>query len=155
MVCRVGAVLVVTSAFNGLGFMIEPLLSGSAELGFFLMFALMTVVPLVAAFFLWAYADQISHIPFAPQRPATIGDFEFEELVSVGIHLIGIYVLVFGVISMAYTESLALAQSSRFTDNDSLSDVVSPHTIGNRISYVVQIVLGYILLRRGKRGVGS
>ncbi len=106
------------------------------------MFVLMTLVPLVAAFLLWAYADQISHIPFAPQRPATIGDFDSEELVGIGILLIGIYVLVFGVISMAGTESLALAQSSWFKDNDSVLESVSAHTIGNRVSYVVQIVLG-------------
>lgn len=152
VVCRVGAVLVATSAFNGLGFMIEPLLGGSADLRFFLMFVLMTLVPLVAAFLLWAYSDQISHIPFAPQRPTTIGDFSAEELLSIGIHLIGIYILVFGVISMAGTESLALAQSSWFSDNESIRQSVSAHTIGNRISYAVQIGLGYFLLMRGKRG---
>ena len=152
VICRVGAVLVATSAFNGLGFMIEPLLGGSVDLSFLLMFVLMTLVPLVAAFFLWASADKISHIPFAPQRPTNIGDFDTEELASIGIHLIGIYVLVFGVISMAGTESLALAQSSWFKDNDSIRDSLSPHTIGNRISYVVQIGLGYFLLKRGKKG---
>ena len=144
-----------TSAFHGLGFMIQPLIDGPANLGFFLMFALMTIVPLVAAFLLWAYADQISHIPFAPQRPSTMGDFDLEELLSVGIQLIGIYVLVYGVISMARTETIALAQSSMFRDSDSLLDTVSAHTIGNRVSYVVQIALGYALLKRGKRGFGS
>ncbi len=150
-----GAVLVVTSAFHGLGFMIAPLFGGSADLEFFLMFALMTVVPLVAASFLWVYADRISHIPYAPQRPSTVGDFELEELLSVGIQLIGIYVLVFGVISMARTEALALAQSSMVEDYDSLRDNVMAHTIGNRVSYVVQIVLGYVVVKLGKRGPGS
>lgn len=134
--------------------MIAPMLDGGPDLGFILMFLLMTLAPLVAAALLWAYADQISHIPYAPQHPATISDFDSEELVGIGIHLIGIYVLVFGVISMTSTESLALMQSSLFKERESISVSVSAHTIGNRVSYVVQILLGYFLLKRGKRRLG-
>lgn len=151
VICRIGAIFVATSAFTSLGYMMEPLLSGSADLGSFLMFALITLGPLVAAFFLWMYADRISYIPFAAPRPATIGDFNSEELIGIGTHLMGIYVLAFGVISMFSTEALTLAQSSWFSDNERIIERMSAHTISRRVSYVVQIVVGIALLIRGKK----
>ena len=152
VICRAGAVLLAVSAFRGLGFMIGPLLSGSGELEFFLMFAVMLVAPLASAFVLWHYAEQISAMPLLAPRTATIGDLDADELVGVGTHLIGIYVLVFGVVTLFGTEALAWAQSGMYEDSDSLRETVSPHTFGNRISYAVQIVLGLALLIRGKKG---
>lgn len=151
MICRVGAVLVAVSAFNSLGYVTEPLLSGSLDLGYLLMFGLITLGPLVAAFFLWVYADRISHIPFAAPRPTTMGDFNLEELVGVGMHLIGIYILAFGIISMFGSEALSLAQSSWFSDHAEMTERMAAHTISRRVSYVVQIVVGLVLLIRGKK----
>lgn len=127
------------------------MLSGSADLRYFLVFALLTLAPLVVAFLLWIYADRISYIPFAAPRPATIGDFDSEELVGVGTHLIGIYVLAFGIISMFSTEALTLAQSSWFSDNEKIAETMSAHTISRRVSYVVQIIVGLALLIRGRK----
>jgi hypothetical protein len=61
VICRIGAVLLVISAFQGLGFVIMPLINSPQELdSFFAMSALMVLAPLVSAFFLTVYAEQIS-----------------------------------------------------------------------------------------------
>ncbi len=151
VICRIGAVLVAISAFNSLGFVMEPLLIGSVELSSFLMIALITLAPLVAAFFLWVYADRISYIPFAAPRPAKMSDFNLEELVGVGMHLIGIYILAFGIISMFGSEALTLAQSLWFADRIEITERMAAHAISRRVSYVVQIVVGLVLVIRGKR----
>lgn len=155
VICRVGAVLVAVSAIGGLGFVIEPMLDGSIDLGYLLKLALMLLAPFIVAIFLWAYADQISHIPFAAPRSSSIGDFDSEELVRIGTHLIGIYVLSFGVISMFGTESLALAQSSIFKDSETIRESVSARTISSRVSYAAQITLGVALILRGKGRLGN
>ena len=155
MICRVGAILVAISAIGGLGLAVEAMLDEPIHAGFLIRFALVLLAPLVVAILVWMYADQISHIPFAAPRPSTIGDFDSEELVNIGTHLIGIYIFVFGVISMFSSESLALAYSSMFSDNESLRERMSTHTFSNRVSYVVQIVLGLFLIVRGKRMLGN
>ncbi|RLA40714.1 MAG: hypothetical protein DRR42_25540 [Gammaproteobacteria bacterium] len=154
VICRVGAILLVVSAVRGLGFVITPLLSPSQELGeFFLMSTLMFLAPLVSAFLLAVYAEQISSTRFDTSRLASGDALGSTELVSIGTYLIGIYLLVFGVISIFNTEAVAYAQSNMFKDNEMIVESMSPHTIGGRISYVVQIALGLTLLVRGKKGL--
>lgn len=154
VICRIGAILLVVSSVQSLGFVIMPLLSAPSELdNFFVMSALMVLAPLVSAFLLAAYAEQISSTRFDTSRLASSDSLGSAELISIGTYLIGIYVLVFGVVSLFQTEALNFAQSNMFEDNESIASSMSAHALGNRISFVVQIALGLTLLARGKRGL--
>jgi hypothetical protein len=153
VICRIGAVLLVISAFQGLGFVIMPLINSPQELdSFFAMSALMVLAPLVSAFFLTVYAEQISSTRFDASRYTLSEGIGPAELISIGTYLIGIYVLIFGVVHMFQTEAYSFAQSSVFEDNEHVVKSTSAHQIGNRVSYSVQIVLGFALLIRGKKG---
>ncbi len=124
VICRVGAILLAVSAAQSLGFVIVPLLNSPPELGnFFLISALMVLAPLVS-----------------------------DELVAIGTYLIGIYVLVFGIVSLSQTEALRFAQSSVFGDYEKVTDGIAAHAIASRVSYAVQIALGLVLIFRGKKG---
>ena len=153
VICRIGAVLLVVSAFQGLGFVIIPLISEPRELNsFFVMSALMVLAPLVSAFLIAAYAEQISSTRFDASRFARGEGLGPAELVSIGTYLIGLYVLIFGVVHLFQTEAYNFAQSSVFSDNEFIVNSTSAHQIGQRVSYAVQITLGLTLLVRGKRG---
>ena len=155
VICRIGAILLVVSSVQSLGFVIMPLLNSPAEIGeFAVMSALMVLAPLVSAFFLAAYAENISSTRFDTSRTSIEDSLGPAELISIGMYLIGIYVLVFGLISMFQTEAVNFAQSSMFEDNERISSSMSAHTIGGRVRFVVQILLGLALMVRGRKGLG-
>ena len=152
VICRIGAVFLAVSAVRGLGFVIAPLLNPSgAGLEFWLMLGLMVLAPFVTAFLIWGYAEQISSVPVISAHMPKIESLSPQILVQIGTYLIGVYVLVFGVVSAFESEATAWAQSNMFRDSEITRDTLSPHTIGNRVSYFAQIVIGLALLILGKR----
>ena len=154
VICRVGAILLVVSSVKSIGFLIVPLLEAPADLDKFLvMSVLMVLAPLVSALILAVYAEKISSTRFDASRFAISDSLGSMELISIGTFLIGIYVLVFGVVAMFQAESVNFSQQILIQDSERLAERMSAHAIGRRISYTVQIILGLVLLIRGKGGL--
>ena len=74
------------------------------------------------------------------------------DWVLISVTLIGLYVLIFGVIDLAYYESFRIAERD-LVDPDRLGFYSpSPDSVAGRITNIVQIVIGLVLLA-GKRGI--
>jgi hypothetical protein len=73
--------------------------------------------------------------------------------VMVGMHLLGIYILVMAVINIFQTETLTWLQYFGDTSSQSFVEMMSDRAISMRVSNVVQVVIGIGLIIRGKRGL--
>jgi hypothetical protein len=113
----------------------------------------MVLAPLISAFLLAVYAEKISSTRFDVSRFAISDSLGSKELLSIGTFLIGVYVLVFGLVALFQSEALYFSQLILFEDNEHISQTLSARTIGGRITYAVQIILGLFLLIRGKGGL--
>ena len=68
------------------------------------------------------------------------------DVVLLSVSLIGLYVLVFGVIDLAYFESFRIAEQEAL-DPDRLGLYrPSPDTIAGRVTNIIQIVIGLVLV---------
>ena len=80
------------------------------------------------------------------------------DVVLLSVTLIGLYVLVFGVIDLAYFESFRIAEQEALDPNRIGIYKPSPDTIAGRVTNIIQIVIGVVLLigrRRIARLIGG
>lgn len=117
-----------------------------ATVAFFLNF----VMPMLIAVALWVFPATIIGPVSGDGNDAASGP----DWVLLSVTLIGLYVLVFGVIDLGYYESFRVAEQEAF-DPDHLGIYTpSPETIAGRITNIIQIVIGLILLA-GKRRIAQ
>jgi hypothetical protein len=117
-----------------------------ATTAFFLNF----VLPMLIAVALWVFPATIIGSVSNDSNAAESGP----DWALLSVTLIGLYVLVFGVIDLGYYESFRAAEQEAF-DPDRLGIYSpSPETIAGRITNIIQIVIGLILLA-GKRRIAN
>jgi len=111
-------------------------------------FLLNCVIPMLIAAALWFFPATIIGPVSNDSNDAESGP----DWVLLSVTLIGLYVLVFGVIDLAYYESFRVAEQKAL-DPDQLGIYSpSPDTIAGRITNIIQIMIGMILLI-GKRQI--
>ena len=110
---------------------------------FWLNFAL----PMLIAVALWFFPATIIGSVSSESDDAASGP----DWALLSVTLIGLYVLVFGVIDLAYYESFRIAEQEALDPDRIGIYSPSPDTIAGRITNIIQIVIGLILLI-GKRG---
>ena len=153
VICRIGAIWLALSALGNVGNAITTL-STYTELDAFIVMSLISILATFAtAFILWHYAESISSTRFPTPDLATGNRVDSSQLVMIGTHLLGIYILVLGIISLVEIETIAWMQSSMYERSESFRETMSAHLVGGRVSSALQIVLGFALLIRGKRGL--
>ena len=152
VLCRIAAVWLVVTGLGGVGFAISTVLSSVGEsYGLVTYSAVIAIAPLVAAFILWHYAENIASTRFGSSGVMPGDAVDTSDLLSIGIHLLGIWTLVFGVINAVQTETVAVMQAGLFSGNERVSGSLSPHTIGARVANGLQILLGTALILIGKK----
>ncbi len=111
-------------------------------------FFLNFVLPMLIAVALWFFPATI----IGPASDNSNDGASGPDWALLSVTLIGLYVLVFGLIDLVYYESFRVAEQQAF-DPDGLGIYEpSPDTTAGRITNMVQIVIGLILLA-GKRGI--
>ena len=80
------------------------------------------------------------------------------DVVLLSVSLIGLYVLVFGVIDLAYFESFRIAEQEALDPSRLGIYKPSPNIIAGRVTNIIQVVIGVVLLvgrRRITRIIGG
>ena len=113
---------------------------------------LQLVIPLSIAGALWRYPNLITG-SLAPHEPIGADSaMSAENLLLVGVSLIGLYTLVFGVIDLLYFEAYRMGEAKLFEEAEYPEIPVSPQSLAGRITNIVQILFGAALLF-GRRGL--
>ena len=134
VICRVASIWLAVSGLGGITLMIVDLVTDPVELDSFFAYSVVTaLIPLISAFLLWHYAESISTFRFSSTDWGSGDTVDPDALLSIGIVLVGIWMVAFGAVSVFGTEATAWMQSSLFRDNDRISDRLSPHVIGSRV----------------------
>ncbi len=106
------------------------------------------VLPMLIAAALWTFPATI-----VGQVSASADDDSAElDWVVISVTLISLYVLVFGVIDLVYYESFRIAEREYLDPEGRGFYTPSPESAAGRITNIVQIVIGLLLLA-GKRGI--
>ena len=146
---KLGAVVVVVMALQGLanfvGFFAN---SPQATVVSVAEVLLAFVLPILLAIILWKFPATI-----IGTYPDTEQD-QLPDLAYMAVVLVGLYVLVFGVIDLAYFESFRITERN-FVDPDRLGTYSpSPETVAGRFVNLVQIGIGIGILL-GKRRISA
>lgn len=154
VICRIGAIWAAIVGIGGVGLEIATLLTSPLAADSLSAYSIvMVLIYFVLAFVLWHYAESISSTRFPTADRVTDGPFDSGELVMIGTHLLGIYILVMGVISTFQTETLTWLEYYGDISSESFVDRMSAHAVSLRVSNALQIMLGIALIIRGKKGL--
>jgi hypothetical protein len=106
VICRVGAVLLFIQAANQLGMVVPTLANFGDELNSFLLWLLLMLgAPFGAGLALWFGAERICSVVPDSLSFKLSDRLTAADLLTVGIVLLGLHTLFYGVISAAYTEA--------------------------------------------------
>lgn len=154
VICRIGAIWAAIVGIGGVGLEIATLLiSPLAAESLSAYSVVMILIYFVLAFVLWHYAESISSTRFPTPDRATDGPSDSGELVMIGVHLLGIYILVMAVINIFQTETLTWLEYYGDSSSESLIEMMSARVVSIRVSNAVQVMLGIALIIRGKKGL--
>lgn len=154
-ICRIGAIWAAVVGIGGVALEIATSLSSPIATESVSAYSIvMILIYFVLAFVLWHYAENISATRFPASDRAANARFDSDELVMVGMHLLGIYVLVMAVINIFQTETLTWLEYFGDTSSQSFVEMMSDRVVSMRVSNVVQVMIGIGLIIRGKRGLG-
>lgn len=150
VLCRLAAVLLFFQAVENAGFLLfQPSIATLSIGGLFAVGGLSVISPAVAAVLIWWFAERICRVGGVNRDPdpaAEDGSADESRLIATGTLLIGLYALLFGVITasrmeIGYLVQDTLGQGGGFSPSDE-----SLLRLGNRLSYLFQILAGIVLV---------
>ncbi len=97
---------------------------------------------MIIAVALWFFPVTI----IGPTSSDSNDDITGPDWVLLSVTLVGLYVLIFGAIDLAYYESFRVAEQRALDPNQPGIYSPSPETVAGRITNIVQIVIGLVLL---------
>lgn len=117
-------------------------------------FGLNFLIPVAIAFALWRFPATLlgRNVPDEPAALQT--SMSPEAVMLIGVSLIGLYTLIFGLIDLLYFETIRISQRQIAEDRTYLDYVASPQDIAGRITNVTQIAFGLLLII-GRRGIAA
>lgn len=143
-------IIVVFTMQNLTGFVAYYVNSPEANVIAITAFFLNFVLPMLIAAALWFFPATIIG-PVSGDSNEAVSGLDWALL---SVTLVGLYVLVFGVIDLAYYESFKVLEKKTL-DPDNLGIYSpSPETIAGRVTNIIQIVIGLMLLA-GKRRIAN
>jgi len=150
---RLGAVAVVVSAVYQLAgygsYLFDEGVSTPAQIG---MVALALLVPVGIATVLWKFPATIANkvSPELQQEGSAL--LKPEELMVVGIALLGLYTFVSGALEVLYSESLFVWERSLVDFYQSDPYHSPPNLLASRLTSYAEVVFGIVLMF-GRRGI--
>jgi hypothetical protein len=143
-------IIVVLALQNAAGFVSFYVDAPEARFSAITAFVLNFILPMMIATTLWFFPATIIGSVSDKSSGGSIGP----DWVVASVTLIGLYVLVFGVIDLAFYETFWVAEKMALDPDDLGIYELSPETIAGRVTNIVQIVIGLILLV-GKRRIAG
>ena len=128
------------------------LLTGDAQIANFAVVTLVfsVILPTAIAIILWLHPEKVTGAQ--RQSPRDEMPMNAGQIMMIGITLLGLYVLVYGLVDLFQIETTQLMQRQMAAANNLPNEVLEQHVIISRVTYGVQIVLG-ICLMFGRRGL--
>lgn len=150
---KLGAIFIIVYALQNLANYMTFIMGGGeymliAVFEFFLIF----VVPALISWALWRFPKSIVGSLYSGDDKVLEKSEDTGRTLLVGISLLGVYTLVFGIIDLVYFEAHRFAEY-RLTDYADYFDYpILPQTVAGRITNIVQIVIGIVLIY-GRNGI--
>ena len=150
---KLGAVFIVVYALQSLSYYISFLMGAEEYISIAaVVFCLVFILPATFSWALWRFPATITGALYDKSESPDESDGASQSALLIGVTLIGLYTLVFGIIDLVYFEAhryaeLQLAKDANFPDYPIL-----PETVAGRITNIVQVVLGGILIY-GRNGI--
>ncbi len=141
--CKIAAVFLFMTAAQGVTWITLKAFMITGDVSDLLLSLLFTAAPaVVAGVFLWKYSDRFGrvadHAGSAELSPTVTSD----DLLRVGIFLVGLYAILFGIVDAIGVEAVDwMTRSSPDLDNDYQANALIRNWT-RRIGYLLQIVLG-------------
>jgi hypothetical protein len=93
---------------------------------------------------LWLYPEKVTGAQVTGTRAEE--SISAQQILLIGISLMGLYILIYGIVDLFKVESLLALQRQRaLTSNFSL-EFYEGQAIVDRITYLIQIVLGFFMV---------
>lgn len=143
VLCRVGAAVLTVQAIRSLGYSIPGVVFGEGErYAEYLALVLLSVTPGLAAIGLWTFAGRISTLPGHESAMESHDIPTGLDIARIGTALIGLCFVVVGITTGASVEIIDLLQPELGPEYQRLAAELAAKTMGARLSYLLQILLG-------------
>ena len=145
--CKIAAVYLFMTSAQGVSLISLKAFMITGDAGDFALGLLITVVPsAVAGIFLWKFSDRIGQVSDQPETAELSANLTTDDLLAVGIFLVGLYAVLFGLVDIIGVEGadwLARSMPDRETDYQSHALI---RNWTRRAGYLLQIFLGVGLI---------
>ena len=150
---KLGAVFILVYSLQSLAYYVSFLM-GSEEYVYIaaVVFCLVFVLPGAFSWVLWKFPATVTGLLYDKSESTNKTSVESQKILFIGVALIGLYTLVFGIIDLVYFEAhryaeLQLAKDANFPDYPIL-----PETVAGRMTNIAQVILGGVLIY-GRNGI--
>jgi hypothetical protein len=152
---KLGAIFIIVYALQNLANYMTFIMGGgeymlTAVFEFFLIFA----IPALISWALWRFPRSIVGSLYSGNDKALESSEDTGHILLVGISLLGVYTLVFGIIDLVFFEAHRFAEYRLSDYADYLDYPILPQTVAGRITNIVQIVVGIVLIY-GRNGIAT
>ena len=100
------------------------------------------VLPILIAAVIWRFPSTVLG-KLEPSQPPSQRDQDF---ILLGVTLIGLYALVFGIVDLMYFEALRVAEREAMDPNRTGLFSPTPHVVAGRYTNILQSAIGLVLL---------
>lgn len=147
VLCRVAAAVLTVQAVRSAGYVLPALVARDAEVSSGIVaFALLSVAPGLVAIGLWVFADRISNLIEPLEDANDSQPLSGVDLVRIGTALIGMYLVISAFTYGVSIEVTNLARPKMGDEHRSMMNEHAARTMGNRASYLAELLLGIGLL---------
>ena len=152
---RLGAIFIIVYALQNLANYLLFILGGEgntaiAVFEFFLVF----VIPVLISWALWRFPSTVVGSLYSGDGQPPGASDGSDRALLIGISLVGVYTLVFGIIDLAFFEAHRIAEFRLAGYADYFDFPILPQTVAGRFANIVQILLGVVLVF-GRNGIAS
>ena len=146
VLCRLAAILLFINAAENIAYSATQFFQSTVgSLPGLVAISLTVIAPILTGVVIWIYAERICRINSASSEPQLSRSLQAVDLVVIGTTLIGLYAVLFGVVSAVRIETGFWVQGQLFPNTYFPSDTVA-HRVLLRAPYATQIVLGGLLI---------
>ena len=151
---KLGAVFIVVYALQNLAYYISFLMGAEEYIQIAaVVFCLVFLLPAAFSWALWKFPATITGAFYNKAESPEESDAESRSTLVIGVTLIGLYTLVFGIIDLVYFEAHRYAELKLVMDANFPEYPILPQTVAGRVTNIVQVILGGILIY-GRNGIG-